>query len=57
MNICGEIRSRLYRLLTPIRSIRVDDGAKPPVKANVTYYGDNGVRPHARKRSAGERDR
>lgn len=58
MNLLGEIRSRFYRFLTPIRPIRIDDGAKPPVKAKITYYGTSEKRvSQRRKRSAGERDR
>jgi hypothetical protein len=59
MNICGEIRSRLYRLLTPIRPVTADDGAKPPVQARITYYpgGLSKPRSQRQKRSAGGRDK
>jgi hypothetical protein len=52
MNICGELRSRLYRLLTPIKAVRTD-----PVPASITYYGPASDRSQAREPAAGERDR
>lgn len=43
--LCAVLRF-LERLAFPAEHVRAE-----PVKANITYYGDQGVRPHrARKR-------
>jgi hypothetical protein len=56
--MCG-FRSWIWRLLERVgrECAEANRDVAKPVKANIYYYGDRGVRPHARKRGSGERDR